>query len=204
MTAVTHRRDKGMGYETDARPLGRTPRCLILLVAAIVTFQGTPGMADDASQQALLDDIEVLSQAKSLAESRVKLLRALVDDGELTSGDLRPLQVQYDDARARVNASFDRIVFELELTRAPEPAESFEELAQRASREVSAFLRQSNAVILGQDRSPAGVAAIEAAPGLFGSIVEIWKVLRGEKKERRAALVARVESLKWDAFDAVE
>jgi hypothetical protein len=162
-------------------------------------------MADDSKKQdSLFDSIEQISIAKSTSENRVRLLRALVDDSELTKAELRPIQIQYDEARARVNASFDRILVELETTSGKQPTASFEKLAQRASEEVGVFVEAADAVILGEDRSGAAAAAIGAGPGLFGSLVDIWKTLRGEKQTQRTALIARVEALKWDAFDAVQ
>jgi hypothetical protein len=156
-------------------------------------------MANDA----FLDTIETLSHAKSMAENRVRLLRALVEDGELMKSELRPIKNQYGVARANVNAAFDRILVALETTSRAQPTESFEELAQLAKERAQAFTASSDVVILGKDRSDVAAAAVEATSGLFGSLVDIWKTLRAEKKSQRGALITRVEALKWVAFDDV-
>ncbi len=159
---------------------------------------------DESSQQILLDSIETLSETKALAENRVKLLRALVADKELSADELRPIQGRYSDARARVNASFDRLLVELEVAGKTESAEPISKLANRAAEEMTGFIEASDAVILGDDRSGIGAAAIGAGPGFVGALVDVWKTLRGEKKQKHAALIGRIESLKWEPFDEIK
>jgi hypothetical protein len=188
------------------RFVGRTrAQRAAILTAAVLAMFGTYIMGDNTEQQdTLLDSIEQISMAKSTAENRVRLLRALANDGELTKVQLRQIQFHYSEARARVNASFDRILVELETT-SDESFDSFEKLAKQASEEVNVFVEAADDVILGEDRSgTVAAAAIGAAAALFESLVVIWKRLRGESQAQRAALITRLEALKWDAFDAVQ
>jgi hypothetical protein len=188
------------------RFVGRTrAQRAAILTAAVLAMFGTYIMGDNTEQQdTLLDSIEQISMAKSTAENRVRLLRALANDGELTKVQLRQIQFHYSEARARVNASFDRILVELETT-SDESFDSFEKLAKQASEEVNVFVEAADDVILGEDRSgTVAAAAIGAAAALFESLVVIWKRLRGESQAQRTALITRLEALKWDAFDAVQ
>ena len=58
----------------------------------------------------LFASVEMLSETKSQAESRVKLVRALVADEEIGVAELRRVQVLYADARSSVNAGLDRLL----------------------------------------------------------------------------------------------
>ncbi len=158
---------------------------------------------DKPQKEALYQSVEILSEAKSRAESRVKLVRALVADGELGSEGLRSLQVAYADARARVNAGLDRLLVELETAKVQESAEPYREVASSAAQQIAVFLAACDKEILGDDR---GVleAGLGAAGSISSALVDIWKTLRGEKTERHLALIRRIDSLRWDPFEGIE
>jgi hypothetical protein len=152
--------------------------------------------------------IELLSETKSRAEDRIKIAGSMVSDGDLTTRELRELRIMYSDARAQVNAGLERLVVELEATKQGATPETFEMVATRAAEQIQLFLQQSDA-LLDEDRAAteaAGLAkvagpAIEGVKSIASALVDVWKTLRGEKKERRAALIKRVEGLKWAAFE---
>ena len=161
-------------------------------------------MAEETSEQeTLLASVEQLSRTKSLAESRVKLVRALVADSEKDEQDLTRMRVLYEDARANVNAGLDRLLVEMEGSARVESAESYRRAADIADEKAGTFLKESGTLILGEDRSVVE-AGVKAAGSVVSALVDIWKTLRGEKKGMRAAVTKRIETLKWSPFDEIK
>jgi hypothetical protein len=125
------------------------------------------------------------------------------DSVEVEVADLRKIQRLYDEARAEVNAGLDRLLVELEATGGYESTEPFKAIAEKAADRVASFMTASDELILGEDRSGWADASIGLAGDLVGSLVEIWKTLRGARSGRHDALVNRIDSLKWEAFHDV-
>lgn len=103
-----------------------------LLCVLTLTPAWSTAMANEKEKEMVLDSVETLSRAKSKAESRVKLARSLLEDGEITTADLRTLQSSYDDARTEVNAGLDRLLVELETTDPDAALTSYNVVAERA------------------------------------------------------------------------
>ncbi len=160
--------------------------------------------ADDTKEQVLLKSIQTLSETKLLTENRVKLLHTLSAEKEVSPADFRRLEASYGQARARVNASLDRLLVELEFLKRDATQVSIDDLAKRAGDEMSAFIEASDTVIFGEGRSGTGAAALGAAPGFIAAIIDVWKTLRGEKRTRQDALIKRIEAMKWIPFNAVQ
>jgi hypothetical protein len=149
-----------------------------------------------------LEAIELLSYAKSRAESGTKFAKALVVDGEITTAQLRELQLVYDEARSEVNAGLDRLAIEIESSQQT-PTDTYTRVAETAARHVSTFLDMSEAYALGTPRSPLAAAAVGLLPKLAKAFIDVWKQLRSESSSRRVALVHRIEALKWRDFSEV-
>ncbi len=160
-------------------------------------------MGSENDRGVLLASVEVLSETKSQAESRVKLVRSLLEDEEIDAAELRRLQLLYADSRSSVNAGLDRLLVELEIDRAAAPAESYAVTADRAAERVAAFIAASDALILGDDRGDPVTAVLDLVKSLPAALIDIWKTLRNDTSERRTRLIARIESLKWEPFDRV-
>lgn len=155
------------------------------------------------TNQALYASVEVLSKVKYLAEDRVKLARSLAEEGgEVAPAQLLALQVLYSDARSNINASLDRLLVEMQAEGASMVVESYERVAERAAEHANRFLDASDDVILGPDRSLVD-AGVKTIGSLASALVDVWKTLRGEKKERLKELVERLESFKWEPFEKV-
>jgi len=161
-------------------------------------------MADtNTNEEVRFDSVETLSKAKTLAESRVKLIRSLLEDGEIGDEQYRKIQILYDEARADVNAGLDRLLVELETTSSQGTIEPYDRVAQRAAERTAQFLKISDQVIFGKDRGILELG-MKLADSLIKAFVDIWKVLRGEKTERHTLLLQRIESLKWGEFSEVK
>ena len=171
---------------------------------ALVLAWGPTMAANDAKQEILFDSVEILSQTKARAESRVKLLRSLQDDGEVKAEDMRRLRLLYDEARADVNAGLDRILVELESTGSNASVDPYPRVAERASKRAAEFLAESDTVIFGGDRGAAAEAGAKLADSLVTAFVDVWKTLRGERSARNEKLAERIGSLKWQSFDQIE
>jgi hypothetical protein len=150
------------------------------------------------TNEALYASVEVLSKTKSRAEDCVKLARSLATPAELLA-----LQVLYSEARSNINASLDRLLIELQTVGARAAvAESYERVAERAAEHAQRFLEASDDLIIGADMSIVE-AGIKAVSSLASALVDVWKTLRGEKKERFAHLTKRLESFKWEHFEQI-
>ena len=164
---------------------------------------GVIDMVTGNENDAVFDGVEVLSREKARAESRVKLARSLSADGDLAKTDFRKIQVQYDETRADVNAGLDRLLVELETTGSLESVESYTRLAERVAQRVETFLKSSDSLLFGDDRS----GAVGAGLGLVGivtkALVDMWKTLRSDHTDRHTLLIKRIDSLKWQQFDDI-
>lgn len=161
-------------------------------------------MADTLTENEIrFDSVEVLSKAKAQAESRVKFIRSLREDGEIEEKDLRKIQLLYSEVRADVNAGLDRVLVELEITGSKGATEPYDRVAARAAKRATDFLESSDEMILGDDRG-AVEAGIKLADSMTKAFVDIWKTLRGEKSERHEQLIRRIESLKWEQFSEIK
>jgi hypothetical protein len=160
-------------------------------------------MATADENRVMLDGIEVLSRAKSQAETRIKFLRSLVKDGEVDAADLRRVRILYDEARSDVNAGLDRLLAELEATGAYETPEPFTRVAEQAGKRVAELISVSDRLALGEDRGSPIEAGVKLADTLVKAFVDVWKTLRGERTARRSLLLQRIGSLKWSAFDDI-
>ncbi|MBW1805453.1 MAG: hypothetical protein JRJ06_03625 [Deltaproteobacteria bacterium] len=149
----------------------------------------------------IFDSIEMLSRAKLQAESRVKLIKTMREDEEITASDNRRMTTLYDEARAHVNSGIDRLLVELETTGKVDDDKSFEEIASRAAQQVEAFVTESDQLVFGEDRSGMVEAGLGLAGILVGAMVNVWKNLRGARKVRHSKLVKRIDDLRWPAFD---
>lgn len=175
---------------------------LCLSARPVLCSTGGEETPDPSDDQVIFDSVEVLSRAKSQAESRIRMARALVADNELEKADLRMVQALYDEARADVNAGLDRLLVELAATGDYESAEPFTRIAERAEAHVSTFITESDQVILGEDRGLAE-AGIGVAGDIAQALVDVWKTLRGENTGRHDKLVTRIDALKWSKYDDV-
>lgn len=160
-------------------------------------------MAAESEKEIVFDSVEVLSRVKSQAESRIKLARSLVEDGEIKATELRKIQILYDDTRSEVNSGLDRLLVELETTGAYESVEPYTRVAERAAQRAQEFIETSDALILGEDRSGIAEAGLSLAESLVTALVDVWKTLRGERTERHSLLIKRIGSLKWNEFDEI-
>ena len=161
-------------------------------------------MADTLTENEIrFDSVEVLSRAKAQAESRVKFIRSLREDGEIEEKDLRKIQLLYGEVRADVNAGLDRVLVEIETTGSKGATEPYERIAVRAAKRATDFLESSDEMILGDDRG-AVEAGINLADSMTKAFVDIWKTLRGDKSERHEQFIRRIESLKWEQFSKIK
>ena len=86
-----------------------------VLYFLILSTSGSLTMAETITKdEQRFDSVETLSKAKSLVESRVKLVRSLHQEQRVNEEEYQKIQLLYDEARADVNAGLDRVLVELE------------------------------------------------------------------------------------------
>ena len=191
---------------SNRKPTLRFIQALVLtlvMACAQVLPPGTTAATEQTEWEGVLSSVETLSRAKAQAETRVKLIKALLDEDEITTTDYRRILVLYSDAQAGANAGIDRMLFQLEALGEMHEQERFNDMASRTSKDVETFLVQSDLLIFGEHRSGAIEAGVSFAETLTNAFVDVWKTLRGEKNARHAKVVERIESLRWKAFDDV-
>lgn len=149
----------------------------------------------------IFDSVEVLSRAKLQAESRVKLIKTMREDEEITASDNRRMATLYDEARAHVNSGIDRLLVELETMGKVDNDKSFETIASRTAQQVETFVTESDQLVFGEDRTGMVEAGLGLAGILVGAMVDVWKNLRGVRKVQHSKLVKRLDGLRWSAFD---
>lgn len=174
----------------------------ILLLASLGLSPSEIRTDDDIK----FDSVEILSKSKSWAESRVRMIRSLARDNEISKTELSRLELEYDAVRATVNSGIDRLLVELETTGESDSSEPFDRIAIQVSDQVEDFLIICDEMIFGGKR---GVGtAIEAGAKVVDTVVnalmDIWKTLHGEKNERHAMLIKRLKGLKWQRFSKIE
>jgi len=149
------------------------------------------------------ESVEMLSNAKTMAESRVKLFRSSFEDGEVEEKVYRKIRILYDEARSDVNSGLDRVLVELETKRTKGNVESYNDVARRAAERAARFTEAIDEVIFGKDRGleVVGTALIEPLANAF---VDVWKVLHKEKTQRHLLLMQRITSLKWAEFTDIK
>ncbi len=169
-----------------------------------------PGSTDYWSGQAMaqddldpvFDSIEALSKAKLQAGNRVKLVKAMLKDGDISASDHRRIVALYDEARAEVNSGIDRLLVELDTKGTLDGEEPFERIASRAAKHVEEFVAESDRVVFGPDRGTVE-AGLNLAESLVNAFVDVWKTLRGERAMRHEKLVERLDALRWPTFGEI-
>ena len=149
------------------------------------------------------ESVEMLSNAKTMAESRVKLFRSLLEDGQVEDKVYRKIQVLYDDARSDVNAGLDRVLVELETKGTKGTVERYDNVARRAAERAAKFTEAIDEVVFGKDRG-LEVIGVDLIEPLAKAFVDVWKVLHGEKTQRHVLLMQRITSLKWAEFSDIK
>lgn len=157
---------------------------------------------DEASTASLQESIEVLSKTKSDARTRVKLLRALAAEGDLSRAKLREQHLLYSNAQAAINASIDGILVVLVTRRQLPSPEAYERAARSASSRADVFLRSSESMILGELSITDVVVAV--VPNIVTALVGLRNAVRGDAQRARAALIDQLKALKWADFDDIE
>ena len=170
---------------------------------SLIIFWSLAMAKSDSKKELLFDSVEVLAKAKSQAENRVKLVRSLFEEEEIEKKDMREIKIRYEEARGNVNSSLERILVEIETNGSKVSFDSYEKIAKRAADQTADFIKASDKLILGEDRS-ALEASLQLGGSIVGAFVEIWKTVRGERMERDERLVRRFESLKWESFDQIK
>ena len=149
----------------------------------------------------IFDSVEVLSRAKLQAGNRVKLIKTMREEEEISVSDHRRMVALYGEARADVNSGIDRLLIEVEAAGKIENEGPFEEIASRAAEQVETFITESDQLVFGEDRSGVVEAGISFAGAIVSAMVDVWKSVRGERTTRHAKFVERLDSLKWPAFE---
>ena len=172
--------------------------CLFFLTFGRLAMAGT-----DIEQEVRFDSVEVLSKVKTRAESRVKLVRSLLEDGEIQKKDLKKIQILYGDTRAEVNAGLDRLLIEMESTGSQGEVEPYARVAKKAGKQAGEFIDACDKLILGEDR---GVLEASSAfiDTFVGALVDIWKTYRDDRSARNSQVRDRIELMKWEKFDKID
>ena len=145
-----------------------------------------------------------LSELRSLAESRARLLQGLHQDGDIDNSAYRRGELLYEDARAAFNAWLDAVKAEFSTKESDSPGESTSDLLKSGSTKTEAFLSYADELILGEPRGGVAEAAIELTSKVIDTGVSIWRELRSSSKERRKQLLSQLDELRWMPFGDIK
>lgn len=145
-----------------------------------------------------------LSEMRTQAESRVRLLSGLYKDGEVDKTPFQRSQLLYEDARSAFNAWLDAVKAEFSTKESDSPGESTSYLLESGSTKTEKFLSYADGLILGEPRGGVAEAAIELTSKVIDTGVSIWNELRSSDKDRRKQLLSQLEELRWVSFSDIE
>jgi hypothetical protein len=180
-------------------------RALLLLVA-LLCLPAAPGKAQQvtpAAAAALSEALQNLEYEKSSAEAYAGIL------GTIGPSDmavyLRGAQL-YADAKAEFDKMIKGLRVDLMSDRNPTQSDDFKALLQQAAQRRIAFTSFVTAEIVNKQRAPGlGLPVVlDMVPALVEKItnagLSIWKAYHDASKERRDAILAEVDELRWRSF----
>lgn len=152
----------------------------------------------------LLQNLATLSELRTQAESRVRLLKGLHAEGEIDAQSLRRAQLLYEDARAAMNAWLDAAETGYDIAHRGPPSDSVPEKLQLGARRAGDFLSYADKLILGESR---GSNVVEAVVGLVSKVIDagvtVWKDVRTSNDQRRKQIALDLDRTRWPAFESI-
>jgi len=182
---------------------------LLVLLISFIVIQGPAVWAQTRTESdAFLQNLATLSELRTQAESRVRLLQALQADGEIPAQILRRGELLYEDARAAMNSWLDAVERGYEIY-GGSPRNPVPEKLQQGARSAGDFLSYADDLILGEKRNP---AVIVAALGLIPKVIEagasVWKAWRemstADQQKRKEFILDLDKTAKWSAFETIK
>ena len=176
----------------------------LLILLAAPSYAGSTALGEQMdSATTLSSQIASLSELRTQAMTRVRLLRGLHDDGEIDDAVMRTNELQYEDARAAFNAWLDGLRSQLLVEGAKPSGAGLEDKLAKGAEHAQQFIADADTVILGE---PRGV--VESAMDLASRVIEagttIVRELLAGQRERREQVVSALDDLRWPAFGSVE
>ncbi len=168
-------------------------------------MQSSPATAQtNADSGHFLQNLATLSELRTQAESRVRLLKGLHADGEIDAKSLRRGQLLYEDARAAMNAWLDAVETGYDIASKGTPGDPVPEKLQLGTHRASEFLAYADKLILGESRGP---DVVEAALSLVSKAVDagvaVWKEIKEGNKQHRKQIAVALDRTRWSAFESI-
>jgi hypothetical protein len=175
----------------------------------LIVLQGPAVWAQTRTESdAFLQNLATLSELRTQAESRVRLLQALHADGEIDAQILRRGELLYEDARAAMNSWLDAVEKGYEIY-GRSPGDPVPEKLRQGARSAGDFLSYADDLILGGKRNPAVVAAaLGLIPNVIEAGVSVWKEWRemttADQQKRKDFILDLDKTARWSAFETIK
>jgi hypothetical protein len=156
--------------------------------------------------ETVTSSIGLLREQREQAQYAAALLKSMRQRSELSEGEYRQGVLCYVGAKAAVDGWLDRLLSELETGGGRELSDSHMQTLQDAGVKVHAFMDYVSG--LGEDRSQGALDALakvlpDTIKALVDAGIKLWGEIRPTGKDRREALIRRIEALRWLSFENV-
>jgi hypothetical protein len=190
------------------RRLHTWPQCigytLFLITLLLIFANSAVATESNTSSDVFIQDIGKLSELRTQAESRVRLLRGLYQDGEIDAKAMRRGELLYEDARAAFNAWLDAMIAGFSEKAGGIPEATVSDLLQRGAKRNDAFITFADEKILGQTRGGGAEAAALIVAKVIDTGMNLWRELRASNDKRRHELISHLDDLHWKAFGDID
>ena len=154
------------------------------------------------TSEALVASIGTLREYRVKAEHWAGVLKGL--QPTLSKSEARQGVAYYVEGKAAVDGWLEQMMAEVEAGRGTTPSPAQEQALQQAAVKAKTFVEYVAA--LGEDQQRGDWLSV--IPGAVAAVVEaglaIWREFRTMSRDQRQALVARLETLRWPAFESIE
>ena len=151
--------------------------------------------------QPLLESLGTLREYRVKAEHWAGVLKGLQPG--LSKSESRQGVTYYVEAKAAVDGWLEQILAELEAGRDATPSPRQQQALEQAALKATTFMDYVAA--LGDDQKRGDWLSV--IPSALAALVEagitVWREFRSMSKDQRQALIARLETLRWPAFDGI-
>jgi hypothetical protein len=138
-----------------------------------------------------------------MAEHHAAILKGMYRDGAVSQSVYQHGETLYVAAKAAIDGWLEIVIVDLELEGEVEVSATQRNKLEEAAINADTFVQFVAALTEDPQRSVWG-EAIKAIPDTFTALVDggldIWREIRSQGAAKRAALVKRLEDLRWKVF----
>jgi hypothetical protein len=148
--------------------------------------------------------IEIISDQKSTAESKVRRLKIFYSNQEINKVDFLKGEDLYEEAKG----AFDGVITQLQsdLRKGVTPSQENNTSLKNAVTKSVTFKNYVDEKIYGKPLGGAAVATllITIIPVVVKAISDIWTTYKNADQQTREKLIGDLDKVKWESFDKIK